>query len=236
MARISSYGVDSTPSSLDKMLGTNPDGTVKNFTLGDIATHYSVTNAIGISGQLSYLYQVSGTWSASNDGTIHIATGSAATAFNAVTTIKLSKFQYSEDGGGNNYENFYNEFANKEILIAQVSDVNNYGVFKCASVTQDSTNTDFYDLALTHVSSNGSITNNKNYTVVLFAGAQDKDFTFFQNSGAATWTINHNLNKFPGVTITTSAGEQVLADINHTNKNTLTISFAGAVSGYAYLN
>ena len=236
MARISSYGVDATPSSLDKMLGTNPDGTVKNFTLGDIATHYSVTNAIGISGQLSYLYQVTGTWSSSNDGTIHIATGSAAKAFSTVTTIKLSKFQYSEEGGGNNYENFYTEFVNKEILLAQVSDVNNYGVFKCASVTQDSTNTDFYDLALTHVSSNGSITNNKNYTVVLFAGAQDKDFTFTQSNGSATWTINHNLNKFPSVMIKLSSGVEGIADVEHQDKNNLTISFRVAESGTAHLN
>ena len=236
MARISSYGVDQSPSNFDKMLGTNSDGTVKNFTLGDIATHYSITNAIGITGQMSYLFQNTGNWSANNDGTMHIAVSGSTKAFSTITTIKLSKFQYREEGGGNNLDNFYSEFATKEILVAEVSDVNNYGVFKCASVTQDSTNTDFYDLALTYVSGNGSIINSKNYTVVLFAGAQDKDFTFFQNSGAATWTINHNLNKFPGVTITTAAGEQVLADVNHTNKNTLTISFAGAVSGFAYLN
>ena len=233
MARISSYGVDSTPLNSDKMLGTNPDGTVKNFTIGDIAKHYSYTNAIGITGQITYVFQNTADWNPATAGSMHIALSGTTKAFSTVTTIKLSKFQYS---GTNSLANFYAEFTNKDILIADIENQNNYGVYTCTAITQDSTNTDFYDLTLTYRSGNGNLVNDYNYTVVLFAGAQDKDFTFFQNSGAATWTINHNLNKFPGVTITTAAGEQVLADVNHTNKNTLTIAFAGAVSGYAYLN
>lgn len=233
MARISSYGVDSTPLNSDKMLGTNPDGTVKNFTIGDIAKHYSYTNAIGITGQITYVFQNTSDWSPSTAGSMHVDLSGTTKAFSTVTTIKLSKFQYS---GTNSLANFYAEFTNKDILIADIENQNNYGVYTCTAITQDSTNTDFYDLTLTYRSGNGNLVNDYNYTVVLFAGAQDKDFTFFQNSGAATWTINHNLNKFPAVMITTAAGEQVLADVNHTNKNTLTIAFAGAVSGYAYLN
>ena len=233
MARISSYGVDSTPLNSDKMLGTNPDGTVKNFTIGDIAKHYSYTNAIGITGQITYVFQNTADWNPATAGSMHIALSGTTKAFSTVTTIKLSKFQYS---GTNSLANFYAEFTNKDILVADIENQNNYGVYTCTAITQDSTNTDFYDLTLTYRSGNGNLVNDYNYTVVLFAGAQDKDFTFFQNSGAATWTINHNLNKFPAVMITTAAGEQVLADVNHTNKNTLTIAFAGAVSGYAYLN
>lgn len=233
MARISSYGVDSTPLNSDKMLGTNPDGTVKNFTIGDIAKHYAYTNAIGITGQITYVFLNSSGWNPSTSGSMHTALSGASKAFSTITTLKLSKFQYS---GSNNLANFYSEFLNKDILVADIENQNNYGVYTCTAVAQDSTNTDFYDLTLTYRSGNGNIINDYNYTVVLFAGAQDKDFTFFQNSGAATWTVNHNLNKFPAVMITTAAGEQVLADVNHTNKNTLTIAFAGAVSGYAYLN
>ena len=233
MARISSYGVDATPLNSDKMLGTNPDGTVKNFTLGDIAKHYSYTNAIGITGQITYLYENTGDWSASDAGTMHIATGSATKAFSSITTVKLSKYQYS---GTNSLANFYGEFVDKDILIADIENQNNYGVYTCTAVTQDSGNTDFYDLTLVYRSGNGNIVNQYNYTVVLFAGAQDKDFTFTQANGSATWTIAHNLNKFPSVMITTDAGQQVIGDVSHTNKNNLTITFAGAVSGYAYLN
>ena len=233
MARISSYGVDATPLNSDKMLGTNPDGTVKNFTLGDIAKHYSYTNAIGITGQITYLYENTSDWSASDAGTMHIATTDATKAFSTITTVKLSKYQYS---GTNSLANFYSEFVDKDILIADIENQNNYGVYTCTAVTQDSGNTDFYDLTLIYRSGNGNIVNQYNYTVVLFAGAQDKDFTHHQNTSSATWTIAHNLNKFPSVMITTDSGQQVIGDVSHTDKNNLTITFAGAVSGYAYLN
>ena len=124
MARISSYGVDSTPLNSDKMLGTNPDGTVKNFTIGDIAKHYSYTNAIGITGQITYVFQNTADWNPVTAGSMHIALSGTTKAFSTVTTIKLSKFQYS---GSNSLANFYSEFANKDILIADIENQNNYG-------------------------------------------------------------------------------------------------------------
>jgi len=232
MARISSYGVDSTPLNSDKMLGTNPDGTVKNFTLGAIAKHYSYTNAIGITGQITYVVQ-NNEWNPATSGSMHISTSNVNTAFSSITTLKLSKFQYS---GSNSLVNFYSEFLNKDILIADIENQNNYGVYTCTAVVQDSTNTDFYDLTLTYRSGNGNITNDYNYTVVLFAGAQDKDFTFTQSNGSATWTINHNLNKFPSVMIKLSSGVEGIADVEHQDKNNLTISFRVAESGTAHLN
>jgi hypothetical protein len=232
MARISSYGVDSTPLNSDKMLGTNPDGTVKNFTLGAIAKHYSYTNAIGITGQITYVFQ-NNEWNPATSCSMHISTSNVNTAFSTITTLKLSKFQYS---GSNNLANFYSEFLNKDILVADIENQNNYGVYTCTAVVQDSTNTDFYDLTLTYRSGNGNITNDYNYTVVLFAGAQDKDFTFTQSNGSATWTINHNLNKFPSVMIKLSSGVEGIADVEHQDKNNLTISFRVAESGTAHLN
>jgi|TARA_R110001632_G_scaffold204389_1_gene327898 hypothetical protein len=232
MARISSYGVDSTPLNSDKMLGTNPDGTVKNFTLGAIAKHYSYTNAIGITGQITYVFQ-NNEWNPATSGSMHISTSNVNTAFSTITTLKLSKFQYS---GSNSLANFYSEFLNKDILVADIENQNNYGVYTCTAVVQDSTNTDFYDLTLTYRSGNGNITNDYNYTVVLFAGAQDKDFTFTQSNGSATWTINHNLNKFPSVMIKLSSGIEGIADVEHQDKNNLTISFRVAESGTAHLN
>tara|TARA_R100000544_G_scaffold15655_1_gene7329 strand:+ start:17 stop:721 length:705 start_codon:yes stop_codon:yes gene_type:complete len=234
MARISSYGVDSTPLNSDKMLGTNSDGTVKNFTLGAIAQHYSFTNAIGIAGQTSYVFENTGTWIGNaSEGTLHIATSSATKAFSTITTVKISKFM---TGGSNSLVNFYSEFLNKELLIADIQNQNNYGIYTCTAVAQDSGNTNFHDLTLTYKSGNGNIQNTFNYTVVLFAGAQDKDFTFTQSNGSTTWTIAHNLNKFPTVTIVLSSGDMGIADVTHQDKNNLTIGFAVAESGKAHLN
>lgn len=57
-----------------------------------------------------------------------------------------------------------------------------------------------------------------------------------QSIPATNWTITHNLNKFPSVTIVDSANTEVVGDVQYTNNNTLTVTFSSAFSGKAYLN
>ena len=64
----------------------------------------------------------------------------------------------------------------------------------------------------------------------------DKNFVFTQNTPSATWTIQHDLNKFCSVTVVDSAKQVVIGDITYTDLNELTITFTAAFSGQAYLN
>jgi hypothetical protein len=66
--------------------------------------------------------------------------------------------------------------------------------------------------------------------------ATDISFEFIQASAAAIWSINHNLNKYPSVTIVDSAGDEVEGNVNHVSKTQLTITFSAAFSGKAFLN
>jgi hypothetical protein len=68
------------------------------------------------------------------------------------------------------------------------------------------------------------------------AGPTHSTYTHTQNTPSATWTITHNLNCFPSVSIADSAGSVVIGDINYTNANTLVVTFAAAFGGKAYLN
>ena len=61
-------------------------------------------------------------------------------------------------------------------------------------------------------------------------------FTHEQNSAAAVWNINHNLNKHPSVTVVDSSGQMVLGVIEYTDNNNVVLTFSGAFSGEAYLN
>ena len=96
--------------------------------------------------------------------------------------------------------------------------------------------TDFYDLTLRYVSGNGSLVSGQYYSLGFYTGAQDKNFTFSQDSAATTWTVAHYLNKFPSVTVKLSNGQIGQACVTHQDKNNLTIEFSGANSGTAYLN
>lgn len=67
------------------------------------------------------------------------------------------------------------------------------------------------------------------------AGA-DAKFTFAQEQNSDQWEVQHNLGKFPSVTIVDSGENIVFAEVQYTDENNLTISFNGATSGKAYLN
>lgn len=61
-------------------------------------------------------------------------------------------------------------------------------------------------------------------------------FTFNQGTPEATWTITHNLDRFPSVTIVDSANNVVEGDITYLSTAEIQVSFASAFSGTAYLN
>lgn len=72
--------------------------------------------------------------------------------------------------------------------------------------------------------------------------ADHKNFIYEQATPSDTWTIIHNLGRYPSVTIVDSAGTQGEGDVDyHTDDparsgNTVTVSFSSAFSGRAFLN
>lgn len=67
-------------------------------------------------------------------------------------------------------------------------------------------------------------------------GGGDKNYIHEQSSPAATWTITHNLNKRPAVTVVDSAENIVFGEVEYNSDNQVTLTFAGAFSGTAYFN
>jgi len=64
----------------------------------------------------------------------------------------------------------------------------------------------------------------------------DKNYLHDQGISSTVWTITHNLNKFPSVTVKDSAGEEVEGEVHHVSVNQLTITFSASFSGVATLN
>jgi hypothetical protein len=73
-------------------------------------------------------------------------------------------------------------------------------------------------------------------TFTISPNIQDLNYIHYQDVASDKWTITHNLGKFPSVTIVSSAGEQVIADVNYKSANVVEVSFMGAFAGIAYLN
>lgn len=64
----------------------------------------------------------------------------------------------------------------------------------------------------------------------------DKSYTYNQNIPSSVWTIIHNLDKYPSVTIVDSAGSVVMGDIEYVSTSTLRVTFSSEFAGAAYLN
>jgi hypothetical protein len=64
----------------------------------------------------------------------------------------------------------------------------------------------------------------------------DKTYEYTQSTASTEWSIKHNLNKFPSVTVIDSSGGGVVGSVNYIDVDNLTITFSAAFSGKAYLN
>jgi len=231
MPRISNINLDTTVEKTDKFLGSNSGGATKNFQLSDVSKFFKNTNAAGIAGQLTYQYKTS---SLSN-GNMGVTFSSGSTFQNA-TSLKVSKYIYGET---DSFENLLDIFASSKILVIDVEDQDNYGVYNTTTVTQDGS-TDFYDIVISQEKANGSFTNEKFYAIISIGGGSDKHsaFTDYYEENTATnpWVVTHGLNKFPSVTVVNRNGVEVYAKVTHDDENNVTITFAGDTAGKAYFN
>lgn len=57
-----------------------------------------------------------------------------------------------------------------------------------------------------------------------------------QSTPSTTWTINHNLNRYPSVSTIDSSGNLMYGAVQYTSLNTVVITFGAAISGTASLS
>lgn len=67
-------------------------------------------------------------------------------------------------------------------------------------------------------------------------GGGDLNYAYTQNTPSATWTIIHNLAKYPAVTVIDSGDNTILANLHYDDANVVTVSFGSPTSGKAYVN
>jgi hypothetical protein len=60
-------------------------------------------------------------------------------------------------------------------------------------------------------------------------------YEFIQSSAAATWTINHNLGRNPVVSILSTGGIEVEAEVMHISPNQTVVNFASPFAGKAMM-
>lgn len=66
-------------------------------------------------------------------------------------------------------------------------------------------------------------------------GQSAASYVHEQSSPSTTWTVVHNLNKYPNFSVVDSTKRNVLASIQYIDLNTLIITVAAPFAGSAYL-
>lgn len=230
MARIYTYPNDTALRDEDAWIGTNyPDLATVQFTAKKIADYLNFNGRISVAGHLVYKYDYN---QESNAGTISLFAGGPVIAFSAITELYIHK----NDLAAQFTPNFLAVLVSKEILMAEVGDINNFGHYRVNSYAASITNPDFYILNLTELNSNGSLSNESIYSIIQFNLSGDKTFVFTQGATSATWNITHTLSKYPSVSVVDSGGNLIYPQVTYNSLTEITLSFKAALSGKAYLN
>lgn len=244
MARIITYTNDSLVTHTDKWIGTDIiNGVTKNFQAEDIGFYLNNFNVLNVFGYTTFKFiENINTQAGRGRGSITLENGGGDnTTFESFENFKISKYSsYNSDGGELKDISDYLEhiYTDNDIIIFNANNLNKFGKFTADTFELDSEDNNYYNVQLSFNEGFGTIEDGEYY--VLFAvgyfGGSDKHFTYTQEAASATWVIQHNLNKFPSVTVIDSASNTVLGNVVYDNNNQLTITFSGAFSGVAYLN
>ena len=64
----------------------------------------------------------------------------------------------------------------------------------------------------------------------------DKTYIFVQGTPSNVWTVVHNLNKYPNISVVDSGNTEVIGEIKYIDINTVQITFSSEFSGKAFCN
>ena len=139
MARISSYTHDENVQKADKLIGSDVDGKTRNYSIANISQYLRETNATGAVGYFPFKLSTSTPTSGEVKGTF-----SSGLTFANLTSIKMNKYIYKDTDNAMNVA--LRVLNQRDVLIVDVNDHNNYGIYGVGSVTQDGSSDNYeYD-------------------------------------------------------------------------------------------
>jgi hypothetical protein len=225
MARISSYPRDLDVVDQDSWIGTSVPGLqTRNFTAAAVAKYLNIKGKISISAQMVFKYKdtiESGAFTGPADGS-NIA---------AITTMQIS----SVDVSGQNTVEFMEYLVGNNILISEQNNISLFGHFTIDSYTL---NNNVATLNLTNLFGNGVLDLDKFYDFAVFTLSSQgaPTFVFTQGIPATTWNIQHNLGKFPSVSVINNNNVIINGEVTYIDNNNVQLNFSAGFSGKAYLN
>jgi hypothetical protein len=166
MTKISIYNIDENVTSVDKWIGSdgNNQNRTKNFTPKKIADYFNQNEVIDISNSIRYIYDTIAVGDQRKSGTLSFKTEIGPTVpIENITTFLLSKSTQS----GKDVSDYLVSLIDKTVLFQKSSSINIFGVFKITDVVVDIDEPNFFVVDLEFLYGNGSIEEDKDYSIVL---------------------------------------------------------------------
>jgi hypothetical protein len=226
MARINSYPRDLDVDDKDAWIGTESNNRqTRNFTAEAVAKYLNIKGKISISAQMIFKFETTAGIAGSFNGPADSDT------LASVATMQLSVTDVSSQ----NVVAFMSYLVGNDILI---SEQNNISVFGHYTIDSYTVNGDFYTLNLTNKKGEGVLTAGLFYDFAVFTLSSQGTPTFIYEQAipATVWNINHNLGKFPSVTVIDTGNTVVTGQYTYTDNNNVTLNFSAGFAGKAYLN
>jgi len=228
MARISSYVFDANVTDNDAWIGTEASNRqTKQFTAAAVAKYLNIKGKISISAHMIFKLvdlaaPTAGDFVGPADGGL----------ISAATTMDLS----ITDVSGANTVAFITYLVGNNILISEQNDINNFGHFTIDSYVQKTPGV--YTLTLTSLTGNGNFDVDKFYDFAVFTLSSQgvPTFVFTQGVPATTWNIQHNLGKFPSVSVINNNNIVINGEVTYIDNNNVQLNFSAGFTGKAYLN
>tara|TARA_R110000787_G_scaffold60051_2_gene136162 strand:- start:684 stop:1397 length:714 start_codon:yes stop_codon:yes gene_type:complete len=237
MSRISSYVNASPVVAADKWIGTDSvnKGQTKNFTAETVA---KFINSFGGEQQnLRYRYNRT---SAYETGSIAFnGAGAADVLLNTITTFNVGIYQ-TRNTFLSVGEYITGALIGSDVLLTQCDDIKNWAIYTWDTATIKGSALE-YEIGLTFKAGGGSLIAEEEYFISLLQydsakqGDLNKVVTLPGNS--LVYVINHNLNKYPSVSVIEGAtGDQVYGDVQYNTVDQCTLTFTSLVTGTATFN
>jgi hypothetical protein len=235
MARISTYPIDTDVVGTDILVGTDFSSgrarATKNFTVDSLSAY--VKEKVSVAGQMRYRYVAQPLFGLGNFSLP--GGGVSPKTFSSITSLIISK----QDRTPQEVVAFMQYLVNSDIYIGKQDAISIFGHYKVTGFTVNAANAEYYDLNLTFLGGSGALVLDDFYEIINFvkaSAAGDLNFVFTQAVPAVTWTVTHNFGKFPSVSIVDTNDQEVFAQVDYVDVNSLTITFAEAQAGKAYIN
>lgn len=229
MARISSYPRDREVQDDDSWIGTESSNRItRNFSAKAIAEYLNINGKVSISAQMVFQFNSA---SARDGQFTGIPDG---TNFSDISSVVISY----KDMSTQEVVAFLNYLVGSDILISDQKETSSFGNYEITSYTLIPKTTT-YTLELSYIGGNGGVINQEYYNFATFTkseGLGDKNYVHPQPVASATWTVQHDLNKFPSVTSVNINNIEMYGEVVFNDLNNLTINFSAAFSGQAFMN